>query len=293
MKSRKLANATALAFLSLLLLSSPLSAQTVSIKGVVYDKLNKPISDVTVEVAGLRRGTATDTMGRFSITLDNTKQQLRFSHIGYITQTTTINNSLALEIFMDAEVGSENEVVVVGYGKQRKISQIGAQSSVNIEDLKQPIANVSAGLAGRLGGLIAVQRQGEPGHDDADLWIRGIASLNDSRPLILIDGVERSMSNLNYDDIASFSILKDASATAVYGVRGANGVVLITTRQGKAGKPRFNFDIQTGITTFTRIPKLTDGLTYMKMANEALTTRGGTPKYDQDYIDSTAAGKDP
>jgi len=304
MKSRKLANAIALAlrkpyflipsfFLSLILLSGSVSAQSVTIKGVVYDKLNKPISDVTVEVVGLRRGTATDTMGRFSIALDNVKQQLRFSHIGYVTQTTTLNNSLLLEIYLDADPGSQNEVVVVGYGKQRKISQIGAQSSVNIEDLKQPIANVSAGLAGRLGGLIAVQRQGEPGHDDADLWIRGIASLNDSRPLILIDGVERSMSNLNYDDIASFSILKDASATAVYGVRGANGVVLITTRQGKAGKPRFNFDFQEGITTFTRVPKLADGLTYMKMANEALTTRGGVPKYSQDYIDSTVAGHDP
>ena len=297
MKSRKLANAIALAlrkpyflipsfFLSLVLLSGSVSAQTVTIRGVVYDKLNKPISDVTVEVVGIRRGTATDTTGKFSITL-------RFSHIGYVTQATSINNSLSLEIFLDAEAGNQNEVVVVGYGKQRKISQIGAQSTVNVEDLKQPIANVSAGLAGRLGGLVAVQRQGEPGHDDADLWIRGIASLNDSRPLILIDGVERSMSNLNYDDIASFSILKDASATAVYGVRGANGVVLITTRQGKAGKPRFNFDVQEGITTFTKVPKLTDGLTYMKMANEALTTRGGTPKYDQDYIDSTAAGKDP
>jgi len=304
MKSRKLANAIALAlrkpyflipsfFLSLILLSGSVSAQSITIKGVVYDKLNKPLSDVTVEVVGIRRGTATDTMGRFSVTLDNNKQQLRFSHIGYVTQTASLNNSLSLEIFMDAEAGSQNEVVVIGYGKQRKISQIGAQSTVNVDDLKQPIANVSAGLAGRLGGLVAVQRQGEPGHDDADLWIRGIASLNDSRPLILIDGVERSMSNLNYDDIASFSILKDASATAVYGVRGANGVVLITTRQGKAGKPRFNFDFQEGITTFTRVPKMADGLTYMKMANEALTTRGGVPKYDQDYIDSTAAGKDP
>ncbi|MEP7144704.1 MAG: TonB-dependent receptor, partial [Ferruginibacter sp.] len=194
---------------------------------------------------------------------------------------------------LDNVAGSMDEVVVIGYGKQRKISQIGAQAVINTSDLKQPIANVGAGLAGRLAGLVAVQRTGEPGHDDADIWIRGIATLNNSKPLILVDGVERSLSNLNYDDIASFSILKDASATAVYGVRGANGVVLITTKRGKPGKPEFTFDYLQSITTFTRLPDMTDGLTYMDMANEALTTRGEAPRYSADYIAKTKSGEDP
>ncbi|HEX9511479.1 MAG TPA: TonB-dependent receptor [Puia sp.] len=302
--SRKKRQATPVAFtrllaflLAFLIFGGPLLAQNATgpiiITGVVRDKLNKPLERVSVELVGSKRGVSTDSLGRFSIQIDNPKQQLRFSHIGYVGQVMAINNSLSLEISLDAEAGNLDEVVLVGYGKQRKISQIGSQSTLNIEELRQPVANVTAELGGRLGGLIAVQRTGEPGHDDADLWIRGIASLNNSKPLILIDGVERSMSNLNYDDIASFSILKDASATAVYGVRGANGVVLVTTKVGKPGKPRFNFDYSEGVTTFTKVPKLTDGLTYMKMANEALTTRGDAPKYSQAYIDSTAAGNDP
>ena len=175
-------------------------------------------------------------------------------------------------------------MVIVGYGKQRKISQIGAQSMINTEELKQPIANVGAGLAGRLAGLLLYSAPASRGMMMRILWIRGIATMNNSRPLILVDGVERSLSNLNYDDIASFSILKDASATAVYGVRGANGVVLITTKRGKPGKPRFSVDYFESVTTFTRLPKMTDGITYMNMANEALTTRGDAPKYSPDYI---------
>ncbi|MDB5275718.1 MAG: TonB-dependent receptor [Ferruginibacter sp.] len=269
-----------------------LLAKTVTITGVVKDKLGKPIADATVKVVGSTTATSTDASGRFSINVDP-KGSLEFSHVGYKTQTVAMNNTLDLEIVLDANEGNMNEVVVVGYGRQRKISQIGAQSIVNLEDLKQPIANVGAGLAGRLSGLVAVQRTGEPGHDDADIWIRGIATLNNSKPLILVDGVERSLSNLNYDDIASFSILKDASATAVYGVRGANGVVLITTKRGKPGKPEFAVDYLQSITTFTKLPSMTDGLTYMDMANEALTTRGDAPKYSADYIAKTKANTDP
>ncbi len=268
------------------------STDRIEITGVITNRLNEAMKGATVQNLNSGKTVSTNDHGKYAI--EATKgDSLSASFIGYNKFTWVFNDRIVYDITMETVAGSLNDVVVVGYGRQRKISQIGAQSTVNVEELKQPIANVGAGLAGRLAGLVAVQRTGEPGHDDADIWIRGIATLNNSRPLILVDGIERSLSNLNYDDIASFSILKDASATAVYGVRGANGVVLITTKRGKPGKPEFNFDYLQSVTTFTRLPKMTDGLTYMNMANEALTTRGDAPKYSPAYIANTVSGKDP
>lgn len=268
------------------------SSPQIKITGIITNKLNEVMKGATVQNLNTGKIVLSDGKGIYVIEASK-GDSLSASFTGYNTYRWVFTDRLDYDITMETVAGSLDEVVVIGYGKQRKISQIGAQVTLNVADLEQPIANVSAGLAGRLAGLVAVQRTGEPGHDDADIWIRGIATLNDSKPLILVDGVERSMSNLSYEDIASFSILKDASATAVYGVRGANGVVLITTKQGKPGKPRFNFDYNEAVTTFTRLPKMADGLTYMNMANEALTTRGDVPKYTPDYIDSTKAGNDP
>lgn len=267
-------------------------AEQIKITGTIRNNLNEVMKGATVQNLNTGKMVLSDGQGVYVIEASK-GDSLSASFTGYNTYKWVFADRLDYDITMETVAGSLNEVVVIGYGKQRKISQIGAQSIINTEDLKQPIANVSAGLAGRLAGLVAVQRTGEPGHDDADLWIRGIATMNSSSPLILVDGVERSMSNLNYDDIATFSILKDASATAVYGVRGANGVVLITTKRGKPGKPEFTADYSESATTFTRLPKMTDGITYMNMANEALTTRGDAPKYTPDYIANTKAGKDP
>ncbi|MDQ2720006.1 MAG: TonB-dependent receptor [Bacteroidota bacterium] len=272
-------------------LNKPPSEQ-VQITGTVINKLSEAMKGATIQNLSSGKIVLTNQHGRYAIEASK-GDSLSASFTGYTPFRWVFTDRLAYDITLETVAGSLNEVVIVGYGKQRKISQIGAQSIINTEELKQPIANVGAGLAGRLAGLVAVQRTGEPGHDDADLWIRGIATVNNSKPLILVDGVERSLSNLNYDDIASFSILKDASATAVYGVRGANGVVLITTKRGKPGKPEFNFDYLHSVTTFTRLPKMADGITYMNMANEALVTRGDAPKYTQDYIDKTKAGTDP
>jgi TonB-linked SusC/RagA family outer membrane protein len=263
------------------------------VQGRVTDSAGNPLIRANVQIKGTARGTVTDGHGEFTLRGVNTTATLVISFVGYITREVPVNNRREITVTLREQATGLNDIVVVGYGQQRKISQIGAQSVINTEELKQPIANVGAGLAGRLAGLVVVQRTGEPGHDDADIWIRGIATINNSKPLILVDGVERSLSNLNYDDIASFSILKDASATAVYGVRGANGVVLITTKRGKPGKPEFSFDYLESVTTFTRMPKMTDGITYMNMANEALTTRGDAAKYTPDYIANTKAGKDP
>ena len=286
--------------LLLLCLQSQIFAQTqgpVTISGVVKDKLSKPLDGVSVTLVGTSKGVSTDSSGKFTITLDNPKQQLRFSHIGYVTQVNSINNTLTLEITMDAEAGSMEEVVLVGYGKQKKISLVGAQSSVNVEDLKVPVANLSAALAGRIAGLVGVQRTGLPGSNGADLWIRGISTFNgsnDASPLIIVDGVQgRDINSFDPEDISSFTILKDAAATAVYGVAGANGVVLIQTKKGKPGKPALMFNFNEGIISFTKTPQLADAGTYMKLKNEAQIASGFQPDYSQAYIDSTLAGHQP
>ena len=189
-----------------------------------------------------------------------------------------------------------NEVVVVGYGTQKKISTIGAQSGIKVvSELKQPVANLSTVLAGRVSGIVGLQQTGEPGNDAANIWVRGIATLGGTSPLILVDGVERSMDDLNPEDIESFSILKDASATAVYGVRGANGVMIVKTKSGReSDKAIVNIRLENAYSTHTKTPKFVDGVRYMEMYNEAVLTRGtGEVLYSDNKIAGTRAGLDP
>lgn len=267
----------------------------VIIRGTVKDRLGTPISNVTVQVEGnATLATTTDAQGKFSITIPE-KSILQFSSVSYKTQTISVN-VLEMEVVMDAKEGNMQEVVVVGFGKAKKISLVGAQSSVNMEEIKQPVANISAALAGRIAGIVGVQRSGLPGENAADLWIRGISTFgpNPSSPLIVIDGVQgRDMNGLDAEDIASFSILKDASATAIYGIAGANGVVLITTKRGRVGKPSLNFNYNQGMTAFTKLPELTGAKAYMRLRNEAQVASGLAPEYTQELIDSTLAGNQP
>lgn len=270
------------------------SAVQLKISGVVKDQLGNPLIGVSVQVAGTDRGTITDANGKYSIAVEPT-DSLKFSYVGYITQVLPVRNRVDLDIVMEAKAGSLNQVVVVGYGKQKKISTVGAESSVNVADLKLPVADLSTALGGRLAGVVSVQRSGQPGSNGADIWIRGISTFSSSlsKPLVLVDGVPRDFADIDPEDIASFSILKDASATAVYGVRGANGVILITTKQGQVGKPKFTFRYDEGVTSFTQVPHFANGVTYMEMANEASVTRGGTPKYSEAQIQATKDHTDP
>lgn len=184
---------------------------------------------MSVQEKGTTNGTITDTNGQYNLKLTSNNPILIVSYIGYKSQEVKVGKQKVLDVILAEDVSSLDEVVVVAYGHQRKVSVVGAQSSMKIEDIKMPTANLSSAIAGRLPGVVAVQRSGEPGHDDSDLWIRGISTLagQNSKPLVLVDGVERSFNNIDPEDIESFTVLKDASATAVYGVRGANGVILI------------------------------------------------------------------
>lgn len=272
-----------------------LANNPIRVSGIIRDEAGEPLIGVTVSVKGTTQGTITDVDGNYIITAP-AGSTLIFSFIGFKTQEMPLTQDKnEINIVMSEDLKSLDDVVVVGYGVQRKISTIGAQSGINnISELKQPTANLTSVLAGRISGVVAMQRNGEAGKDDnTEIWIRGMSTTTNSSPLVLVDGVERSFGNLDPSDVESFQVLKDASATAVYGVKGANGVILITTKQGKKGKPKINFEYNYGVTNFTKVPDLADGATYMRMANEASTTRGGQAVYSPEYIEKTLNGANP
>jgi len=271
--------------------------QVLKITGAVKNSLNDAMPGATVKDLNTGKASQTDANGVYSI-VARQGDSLAFSFIGYNSQTFLITDRIVFNVTLEAVSGSLNDVVVVGYGQQKKISLVGAQSSVNVEDLKQPVANLSAVLAGRISGLVGVQRTGLPGSNGADLWIRGIATFNgsgnDASPLIIVDGVQgRDINAFDPEDISSFTILKDASATAVYGAAGANGVILIQTKKGRVGKPVLMFNYNEGINTFTKTPQLTNAVQYMTLRNEAENASGFPSDYSQAYIDSTEAGHQP
>jgi len=237
--------------------------------------------------------TISDKDGLYQIPVTG-NSSIVFTFLGYKPYKENIRGSKAVyDISMFEDVSALDEMVVVGYGLQRKISSIGAQSTLKLEDLKTPSASLSTVLAGRLAGVIAVQRTGEPGKDGADIWIRGISTPNKSTPLILVDGVERSFNDIDPEDVESLTTLKDASATAVYGVRGANGVLLIKTKPGLIGRPVVSVDYYESMTKFTRKSELADGIVYMNAVNEALSNNDQTAKYSDDYIQKTQSKVDP
>ncbi len=273
------------------------------VRGIVKDENGQPIPGAGVKVKGTLISVATDVNGGFSITVPSEKAILVISYVGYKPSEVVVGTQKTLTVQLVPNVESLGEVAVVAFGTQKKESLVGAQSSVKVAELRQPVASISSMLAGRIPGIIAVTRNGEPGSTNADIWIRGISNIGGDRsPLIVVDGVpNRPIDGLSPYDIESFTILKDAAAVAVYGIRGANGVVLIVTKKGVVGTPKINVDYFQGVTQFTKSPTLIDGVDYMKLANEAKLTefvRGGsvgnfTPQYSQTAIDKTASGENP
>ncbi len=280
---------------ALILLQTPLlSAQEKNgpllAKGKVIDGTGQPVPAAYVIVDGtVRTGTLTDDNGYYVIEVPKIGTVLEISAIGYKTQKVIVPASLSIDVFLEDDTLEMDEAVVVGMGYQRKASVIGAISSVANDELRVPQRNLTNALAGKVAGTVVVQRSGEPGMDNAEFWIRGLSSLNSSAPLVLVDGVERSMSDLAIEEIESVSVLKDASATAVYGVRAANGVVLVTTRKGVAQKAAIEVKIEGGASELVHMPKLLDGPNYMRLYNEAY----GGEFYTEDQIQKTATGADP
>jgi TonB-linked SusC/RagA family outer membrane protein len=271
-------------------------APPATISGKVIDEKGLPLAGVTVKLKNGSVTAITNQSGNYNIKLPAGNGTLVFTFIGYTTQEIAVSGDKVLDVMLKEASTSLNDLVIVGYGQQKKISTTAAISTIKAEELKQPVANLTNLIAGRVAGVIGVQRSGEPGYDGSDIYVRGISTFTNSKPLVLVDGVERDFSNVDPEDIASFSILKDASATAVYGVRGANGVIIIETKKGKIGKPMINAQYDQGITQFTKIPEFADGVTYMNIANEAYRNSNPndlTPKYSADRIQKTASGTDP
>lgn len=263
-------------------------AQNSSVTGRVSDENGELLIGVNIQEKGTTNGTVTDINGQYNLTLSTKHPVLLISYVGYKQQEVKVTKGV-VDIVLEEDISALDEVTVVAYGHQRKVSVVGAQSSMKMDEIKSPTANLSSSIAGRLAGVVAVQRTGEPGHDDSDIWIRGISTFTDqnTKPLVLVDGVERGFNNIDPEDIESFTVLKDASATAVYGVRGANGVILIKTKPGKVGKPQFNADYYEGFVTLTRKPELADAYTYMEAANEAYMDTRGQLLYTPQYIEAT------
>ena len=266
-----------------------MQAQTHSVSGRVSDEKGELLAGIAVYEKGTTNGTLTDEKGQYTITPTGADPVLVFSALGYEEQEIAVNKRPLIDVALVTVINELDEIVVVGYGTQRKISVVGSQASIKTEQIKMPSASLSSVVAGRLAGVVSVQRTGEPGHDETDIWIRGISTFADqhTRPLVLVDGVERSFNNIDPEDIESFTVLKDASATAVYGVRGANGVIIIKTKPGKVGKPKFAVDYYESMTRLTQIPKLADAYTYMDAANEAYMNSRGTILYTPQYIEAT------
>ena len=279
------------------LIPAPMQQQK-KISGVVTDDLGEPLPGVAIQVVGTPRGVTTDVDGTYSIEVKES-DKLVFTYLGMETQTIPVIGKKELNVTLKPKVDELEEVTVVAFAKQKKESVISSITSVKPTDLKVPSSNLTTSLAGRISGLIAYQRSGEPGQDNAEFFVRGVTTFGYKKdPLVLLDNNEISSSDLSKiqpDDIASFNIMKDAAATALYGSRGANGVILVTTKEGVEGKARLNVRYEESITTPTSMVDLADAVTYMKLHNEAIKTRDplGATMYSQQKIDNTIAGGNP
>jgi len=267
------------------------------IEGTIKDEGGEPVIGATVAILGTTIGAATDINGRFSLEVPATGQ-LQISYVGYETRIIAIDDKLTYNISINPSRQVLEDVVVVGYGTQKKVSVIGAISTLKAEQLgvTSKVA-LSQSLAGNIPGIIAVQRTGELGNDKADFWIRGISTFakgGASQPLIIVDGVERDFNAIDPQEIESFSVMKDASATAVYGVRGANGVISITTKKGEVGLPKINFNYESSFKKPTVVPKFVGAADYMTIANKANQMGGGVGDlFSQERIQNTINGIDP
>ncbi|MDQ6480706.1 TonB-dependent receptor [Dyadobacter sp. LHD-138] len=266
----------------------------VPITGRVTDEKGEVLPGVNIMVKGTSRGVSADASGNYSMSVPEGEVKLVFSFVGYITREVSLGNRKTLDVILHPDNQNLEEVVVVAFGTQRKESIVGAISSVSASDLKVPVSKLSNALAGQIAGIVSVQGSGEPG-SGSSFWIRGISSFGaNNTPLILVDGIQRSMDLVDPEDIESFSILKDASATAVYGVRGANGIVLITTKKGKySDKPTISTRFERGFLAPTRVPKLASAAQWMDYYNDISYDANGSTPFPDHLKQKYLSGADP
>lgn len=298
MKKKLLRNfcAVVLTLLCVTLINENLRAQEKLITGKVTDATDGGVlPGVTVRLKGTTVGTSTDPQGNFSIKANAKSRVLIFNLVGYEEAEKLIedgNNVINVKLTSSSQ--GLNEVVIVAYGAQKKVTVTGAISSISTKEIKQsPAANLAVTLAGRLPGLTALQRSGEPGRDLTQIFIRGQGTVNSQSPIILVDGIERELTFIDPNEVESVTILKDASSTAIFGVRGANGVILVTTKRGTSEVPSVNFTAETGGQDFTRRVQPVDAFQFATLRNLAQTNDGGLPAYSDAALEAYRTGSDP
>ncbi len=268
-----------------------------TVNGVIVDsKTGETLPGVSVKVKDNPAiGTSTDENGTYSLRVPNPDRDvLVFTYVGYEPAEKPVKKLKVINVSLEQSSELLEEVVVMGYGTQKKGSVIGSVERLDAKQLKMPSRTLSTSLAGNLAGVVSMQASGEPGFDSANFWIRGINTFaGGSTPLVLVDGIERSLDDVEPEDIADFTVLKDATATAVYGVRGANGVILVTTKKGAVTHPLINVKIENAFSDPIYLPNFLGGVDYMTMHNEALVNQGLQPIYSLSQIENTRNRTDP
>lgn len=259
--------------------------QKKQISGTIVDKDNVPIIGANIIEVGTTNGTITNTDGNFMLLIEN-DAILTITYIGYLPQEINTKGETVFNIVLQEDTQSLEELVVIGYGTQKKETITGAIASIQTKEIKQsPTSNLAISLAGRLPGLTVMQNTGEPGREGIDLYLRGVRTLNGQSPLILVDGVPRELTYIDPNEVESITILKDASSTAVFGVKGANGVVLVTTKRGDNEKPQISLSAESGFQQFNRIPQPVGALDYVTLTNQARVNDGRSPLYSDEAIE--------
>ncbi|WP_247235351.1 TonB-dependent receptor [Telluribacter sp. SYSU D00476] len=272
----------------------PTSVLTIPVKGKVLDGKGAPLPGVNIVIQGSTVGTQTDAEGNFTINSTNPNDILVVSFIGFKSQNVPVQNKSDLVITLQEDVSNLNEVVVVGYGTQMKVNLTGAVATLDAKQLAdRPVTNMSSALQGTLPGVTVVQRSGQPGRDNGIIRVRGVGTMNNASPMVVVDGLISSMENLNPNDIESISVLKDASAGAIYGSRAANGVILVTTKRGKTGKPVVSYNAYVGVQKPTNLPDYLGSYEYGKLLNEGLVNEGQQPRFTEAELEKFRNGSDP
>ena len=275
------------------------AAQNLTVTGMVIDQEGVPLPGVTIRTPGGTTGSITTIDGKYAITNLSPGDTLVYSFIGYQSERRAVKENATINVILKPGAEELEEVQVVAFQKQKKESVIASINTINPRELKLPPTNLTTALAGRMAGIISYQRSGEPGQDNAEFFIRGVTSFGyKNDPLILIDGLEvtaNDLARIEPDNIASFSIMKDATATALYGARGANGVILVTTKEGRIGKAKVSVRVENSVSSPTQTNEFLDGVDYMELYNQALRTRdpGALLYYSKNKIEGTRQGLDP
>ena len=270
---------------------SPGAVQQIIVKGQVTDEKGQPVPGVTVLLKGTTTGTTTDATGTYTLPVPDGNGTLEFSYMGYLKQEIAIANRSSINVQLAQDIKAMSEVVVVGYGTQKKVNVTGAVSALSGADVNwKPVGQVSAALQGVAPGVTVTQNSGQPGSDQGTIRIRGMGTLNNNDPLVLVDGVQYNMNDVDANDIASMSILKDAAAASIYGVRAANGVILITTKRGSTGKAKVTYSNYFGWQNPARLAKFVGAQDFMKLVNQLRINSGSSAQYTDAQI---AAYDDP